>query len=437
MSWKFYLFIFFYINNSNEIHLLLQRVNRAPPENTSELFSPMTFQICVGTPSQCLNVGYDTGSYTTWLPDEEIYYQNYFDSTASSTYQQKPFQLFTCETETSIEGNEFIDLVKLPSISEKTFYFNMIHANNYKNKLLSADGNAGFARLYIDDPTKEIFSNEMKRFSFVEYLFNVNHIDKKLFYHRYFNDTHGELIIGEDLDLKMNEKMYYCNCVKDEVLPKIVDNFWNCKLDKLTINDVDEDVTNIIAVFSTGEKYINCPYQIGVEIMEKYKIENPNSCSIKNLNEKESIMECDEINIQKLPNFKLKFGDYTIQLDGKNMFFKEKKKYIFAVKASSTLSWIILGDPIMKVQNFVFDADKDRVGFIESKLIQKNMVMFYLLWGILGFCVIAILFFALSSFIRYRNRVKLEQEIKNMEKSYSVNEMGIQNEITSNYAPLN
>ncbi len=421
---------------TNGIKLQLKRVFRSPPENNSELFSPMTFEICTGTPYQCFFIGYDTGSYTTWLPDEETFYQNVYESEKSSTYKAKPFQLFSCETETTVEGIEFTDLVNVPSISEKQFYFNMILANNYKHKLISADGNAGFARLYDNDPSREIFSKEMKRFSFVEYLFNVNLINQKIFYHRYLNDTHGELIIGEKLELNSNENVFYCKCVTDEVLPKLVDDFWKCKLDELSINKENQKISDLVAVFSTGEKYMIFPYQLGTELMNKYKMED--TCTIKQVNEKESIMECNDINVNNLPELKLTFGEYSIVLKGKNLFFKENKKYIFAIKASSTVNWLILGDPLMKIQNFVFDSEKNSVGFIEKKFIQKNMIMSYLLWGILGFCVIAILFFALSSFIRYKKRVNLEREIKNLEKTFSVNEMGIRNdnEVTSNYTPL-
>ena len=54
-------------------------------------YSPMTLTICLGTPPQCFDLAYDTGSYFIWVPDEslETFYQKYFNPDNSSTFLEE------------------------------------------------------------------------------------------------------------------------------------------------------------------------------------------------------------------------------------------------------------------------------------------------------------------------------------------------------------
>ena len=112
-------------------------------------FFPMTLTLCLGTPPQCFNLAYDTGSYFIWVPDESLgsFYKNYFDPDNSATFLEEVIEVNSNETDGKIIGYEAVDTLSLnESNPHNRYFFNFVVAQSFYYSSINADGNLGLAR---------------------------------------------------------------------------------------------------------------------------------------------------------------------------------------------------------------------------------------------------------------------------------------------------
>lgn len=375
-------------------------------------FSPMTLTLCLGTPPQCFNLAYDTGSYFIWVPDESLgsFYKNYFDPDNSATFLEEVIEVNSNETDGKIIGYEAVDTLSLnESNPHNRYFFNFVVAQSFYYSSINADGNLGLARNYTHPINSVSDDSTIDRFSFLEMLYNLNIINQNVFYHRYKDDQTGELIIGEKVKLESNEYMFKCKCVNRNDLPQRFNDFWNCKLDKMTLEGVENALENNYAIFSSAEQYIIAPYRIGIRIMERYKNYDQDDCLISS--QEDYQLECKYFDFSSLPSLSFQFGDYKMEIPASQLFIKVKDGYVFAVKASSNYKFWIFGDIALRQQAMVFDKDNDMIGFITTNQVPKSFYLTILL-GIIGISfVLVFIFIGLSGYMRKREKRELEEKI--------------------------
>lgn len=415
------IFFFFFFGMFIAIHKSLKlSLKRKPLLNEGYVeYSPMTLAICLGTPPQCFDLAYDTGSYFIWVPDEslEIFYQKYFNPDNSSTFLDELIEVSSNETDDKIIGYEAIDTLSLnPKNPHNRYFFNFVIAQSFYYSPTKADGNLGLARNYTH-PIESVGDNSnIKRFSFMEMLNSLGLISRNIFYHRYTSQDAGELFFGEELALKSNENLFTCKCSYKNELPQRFNDFWNCQINKMILENIETEFEDSYAIFSTAEEYIIAPFRIGVKIMERYKTFFPDNCVISG--REDYLMECKNVNFSSLPSLTFEFGDYQMVIPPENLFIKSKDNYIFAVKGSNTNNFWTFGDSALKIQPMMFDLDHNLVGFISTSQTPKSYYMTVFLWFIFVVLLSVFLFFTVSTFMRYRAR-------KNLEKSFTMSQLDL------------
>lgn len=381
-------------------------------EEDNDGFSPMTLTLCLGTPPQCFNLAYDTGSYFIWVPDESLgsFYSHYFDPDNSATFLEELIEVNSNETDGKIIGYEAVDTLSLDeSNPHNRYFFNFVVAQSFYYSSIHADGNLGLARNYSHPINSVDDDSTIERFSFLEMLYNLNIINQNVFYHRYNDDKTGELIIGEEMELKSNEYMFKCKCVYIKDLPQRFNDFWNCKLDKMTLEGIENELINNYAIFSSAEQFIIAPYRTGIRIMERYKNYAPDNCIISS--QEDYQLECKEFDFSSLPPLSFQFGEYIMEFPAEQLYIKVKNEYVFAIKASNNYKFWIFGDQALKQQAMMFDMDNNIIGFITTNQVPKSVYLSFLL-GIIGVIFVGvIIFFGLSGYMRKREKKELEEKI--------------------------
>lgn len=421
---KIFIFFFFGVLIAIRTSLKLSLKRKSLSNEGYVEYSPMTLTICLGTPPQCFDLAYDTGSYFIWVPDEslETFYQKYFNPDNSSTFLEELVEVYSNETDDKIIGYEAIDTLSLnPMNPHNRYFFNFVIAQSFYYSPTKADGNLGLARNYTHPIESVGDSSNIKRFSFMEMLNSLNIINRNIFYHRYTSHDAGELFFGEELVLKSNENLFTCKCSYKNELPQRFNDFWNCQINKMILENIETEFEDSYAIFSTAEEYIIAPFRIGVKIMERYKTFFPDNCVISS--QEDYQMECKEANFSSLPSLTFEFGDYQMIIPPENLFIKSKDIYIFAVKASNTNNFWIFGDPALKIQPMMFDQDNNVVGFISTTQTPKSYSMTVLLWFIVAVLVGVFLFFTISAIMRYRTRKNLEESLTKSQMAIPINEI--------------
>ena len=373
-------------------------------------FVPMTSEVCLGTPRQCLDMAFDTGSIFLTVIGDWLgqFYPRYFDSVNSSSYWAKSeTEIFPDYTEHYIGGTEAVDLISFKILpEERNFYFNFINGFGYSQKtnFLHAEGNIGLARNYsipLDYIVNDEDDENIQRFSLINLLYDYNLIKKKIFYIKYSSNETGELVIGEELELKPFESIFYCPCLKyNETLPAMINILWTCKLNKVYLGGDEQDIGDAYAVISNGENFIVGPYQIGMKIIEKYKEYFSDHCFIEN-ELSDYVLVCDQIQPASLPSLTFILGEYLIEIPKNKLFFYNQKKITFALKTRKNFDYWILGNPALKDHQMLFDYEKNLVGFITKKQISSAKKMEIIFWIVNGICAIAFIFAILGNYIRY------------------------------------
>ena len=384
----------------------LAREEISNQENTEEIFSPYKF------PSNIFGEGnytFDTASFYSWKNNHSIRdigtftdYINKKNENINGTMKTNDLNLNYIELNSG-KYNDNIGAICIPkTIPER------IKGNLNSNNTITEKENIKYS--YLELINSEL-NNEEKYINYIQDSINT-----------------GKITFGKKNDIfdseKNNKIIKTCSCMSppdtDEENEFL--NFWNCKIDSFSINNIKMPSSysislngEIYAIFAIDEEYIIAPNITGTEIIKYYKdLIDSNygiSCEIQNFIGNTKIMLCKKFNFAELP-------DFNIILDGEiylialsfDLFKEKNDSHIYfkiLLNGDNTKEYWYLGDPIVKHYNLLFDytqKGKETITIVQSDKYESMII-------ILFFCVssfITILFFIVLIIIRVR---KINQDI--------------------------
>lgn len=374
---KFHSFIIWVICMFVKVKLLnfpLERVPKIDTNATSaEEFYPYYFILNVGTPSKEIKLIFDTASHFTWI-------SNNYNKTNSSTFiaeDKKEDTLYTISNST-IKAFKANDTVTLSTNFNFTFHF--FFATQKTITYLNADGIAGFAMRYL--PIEEKQNCNSLYYSFYHSVNNSTEMQVISLIHTEQNK--GTLYINEyDSSIFNKEDTQYCLSKEDY-------NLWNCEMSFFAV-DKTETTNKEIAVFATGEEFIYAPSESGKKVLTQYLNlinKKNNLCTI----EDNMRLFCDKFDYDYLPDFAILLPDNTttntstkiIRLTGigEDMFKNyNSTHFLFKVIVNKNLNYWVIGEPIIKNYNFLFDYDNKVIGIVPYSKVGFFLLILFIMIG--------------------------------------------------------
>lgn len=331
-------------------------------------------ELRVGTDPQTIKLRLEFESYFFYIPGYNSDSKIKFDETKSKTYQ---------EMESYIH-DICVSKINKGLFSSDYLYFDKKSNTKYNTSFLLAlntdkDNSGGLIGLNLEDSStknfiKYNFINEMKRIGVInDYYFSINYID----------DNSGNIIFG-DLPHNFSNKYNKKNYKELYVELQSYDLTWKLRLDNIYVakNENSDDKVNVGNIV-TGYFRLEKGIIEGTENYRKILLSSFMSEQISN----NLCFEVDtqyyftyycksEVDISKLDNlyFYNKEFDFTFELTYKDLFYKNEKdgNYYFLVVFNNDLEedylhcvWI-LGEPIFKKYQFVFNKNSKRLGIYTS-----------------------------------------------------------------------
>ena len=351
----------------------------------SDFFSKTVMNLCLGTTPQCFDVVVQTNSFYIMVSDYQSRAQeskNKFDYSKSTTIVRNSriitFNYYTQQ----IKGQEASDILTIGGENLSRVNFLLISTSG---KYRTEDGFIGLG--YTP-------SNDEKKFSIIQQLFENGIIPHKVFSQKYTDNYNGHITFGEIPKYIVEDYTHYGRC---HALNKIrgkkqyKNNNWECYIDYMYYGDGgDDSKKNNIAKFNKEQdktevlflsyrKRSFLPYKI-FELIGKTYLKNLISEQKCNTREefRYTFYECD-LDV-KLEQLNLVFDSWEIQIDGDKLFEepkegRDKKEFMFYYKKN--FEKFLLGRSILKEFEMVYDYANKQIGFYHTsvKYVGKDKVL--------------------------------------------------------------
>lgn len=344
----------------------------SPETFTNFNYPIILLQLYVGSPISTYNLIYETNSPYSIL----------IANSSGLSHAKSPYDLHNSTTKEItdrqsklyINGNSYGEGVFIKdeiktSLSQRGVSFTFMLAIEFYHPFINynADGIASFTFQYTE-----------LTYSLIDTLYISRSIDKKIFAHKFINETHGTLYVGEDgvSDEGIRKKETYCNIDSEN---------WSCTLETLYIDLSGSSLESNIhqtVIFSTGEYTIELPYPSVENILLEYKkimndYDSNNKCYISNLKQHLTLLSCDSINFHyDLPCINFKFlKNLTLTLPGSEsfMYSNDNKRYEFVIQGDSLgFSKGKIGLALLKNYHMIFDKSQYQIGFIPLNIFYKT-----------------------------------------------------------------
>lgn len=312
------------------------------------MYNKITIDVLLGKPKQLLEVSLSSVLYITIILDKDAVKRG-FNKSMSTSYLEgdKTISIFYRELLHYVQPSQ--DVINFGYEKEENdnfmFYFDVTY-----NPI---DSNGGVIGLDYDN--NSFCSISECKSSFIEQMIEKGKINRNIFTLDY---QKKEFTIGEDESFSTNKKS------KNYKICSIL-NSWSCELKSIsTIKTENIYYSGIYALFMIDFKFINVPYIFfEIEIINNIlkKEINNKICSIENMNNKGQYIKCnDNIDMESVGIFSFKFENFTIEIGGKDLFFRDKKNnWIFQIVQYRKEEKYILGETIFKLPRYRFYFDKE------------------------------------------------------------------------------
>jgi hypothetical protein len=352
-------------------------------------------ELQLGNPPQTFSFLYDVGHFESIIPGvncTKCDKRNLFNESSSSTYKPNGTEYTDIDYIISkVHGYLATDFMFIPKTNIST-NINFVIYDDFTNEFgINFDGVLGLEHNY---KRSSIAMNS----SLIDLLHKEGKISKRIVTQKIHNSSNGQLIIGD-----LSEEIYdnlknYSTCA----LNSEMDSKWNCALQKLFLGDNTNDsftlgtnnrnyeytffstINNFIIASNSSLEYFNSTY-FGNSTKD-------GKCRITLLNNY-YVFKC------KKASFNLShFQDLNIVIDGfgykiyaKDLFVSvsSDKDIQFLIYFKQDTSDWILGQPLLKNYQIVFDGETDVVGFFGGPVIDLNTTSW---WWIFGIIVVVCLF---------------------------------------------
>ena len=328
----------------------------------------METEICVGTPEQCFNVLYDTGTpyLILGIPNTNLNNKNNYNSLMSDTFSATCDKLFAIPFKSSvISAREVKDKVSIIPKYRLPYLFSFVISWN-STETFEYDGILGLGNYYPKSDNENSFD---ERFSFIHYLKKNGIISKLIFGHEYQDRTHGNIYFGEE---PKSMKKGYFKCKVQNFISYA--NKWHCQLLSMYYSNGENYTTlSSTAAFDTGYSFIKGPYWKVSNILDKLKEIGGKKCDyvFQIIDESNELVRlvCDlNIKISKFPDISFDIVGFKMTLLNRDLFRKIKIKggeikYEAIFIGDSTYNFWNFGEPILKNYDMVFNYEDNTVGF--------------------------------------------------------------------------
>ena len=366
----------------------------------------MQTEICVGTPSQCFNVLYDTGStyLILGLKSKNLKFKKGFITINSETYMSTceyirsvPYKSAIIHTHEARDKATIIENYRLPYL----FYFLLASDST---ETFDYEGILGLGNYYPDINEENSFD---ARFSFVHYLKMNGMINKLIFGHEYIDRIHGNIYFGEE---PKSMKGGYFKCKSNNFISYM--NKWNCQILSMYFsNGANYTTLGSTAAFDTGYSYIKGPLNQVEIILNKIKEVGGDKCEniYQQIDDENRFMRtlCTiDIKKSSFPDISFDIVGFKMTLLKGDLFRKitnkdGEKKYEVIIIGDSTYDYWNFGEPILKNYNMVFNYEDNTVGFkVNENLIGGD-------WTNVIILVIILIFFICIAWYVIKNRKTL------------------------------
>ena len=353
----------------------------------SEIDTKTIMHTCLGTPPQCFDLIIQTNSFYIMVPDAEVSSlsskNKYFYSKSLTSVRTSHLITFDFYGE-KFKGQEASDILTLDNKKlNRTNFLIISSAGKFSNE----DGFIGLG--YTP-------SNEEKKFSIIQQLYENGVIPHKVFSQKYNDGYNGVITLGQIPKHIVDDYMHYGRC---KALNKIrkgkeyKNNNWECYIDFINYGEsnTQENIANpknLIKSFnSDNEEVLFLSYRkrsfipnelfnkLGDTYLKKF-IDNK-KCNIDEQG-RYTFYECDsDVELEPL-NFI--FDSWEIRLESKQLFSEKKKannkkEFIFYYKKK--YEKILFGRSLLKELEMVYDYANKQIGFYGKniKYIGKEKIL--------------------------------------------------------------
>ena len=341
----------------------------------SDFDSKTVLNLCLGTSPQCFDLVVQTNSFYITVSDYQSRAQeskNKFDYSKSSTIVRNSRLITFNYYGQQMKGQEASDILTLGGNTLSRVNFLLLSTSG---KFREEDGFIGLG--YTP-------SNDEKKFSIIQQLFENGDIPHKVFTQKYTDNYNGQIIFGEIPKYIVDDYTHYGRC---HALNKIrgkkeyKNNNWECYIDYMYYGDGNDAQKNSIAKFNkesekkevlflSYRKRSFLPYKI-FQLFGKTYLKNAldqKKCNVAEEN-RYTFYECD-LDVQ-LEQLNMVFDSWLIQIDSDKLFEatkdgKNKKEFIFYYKKK--FEKFLLGRSILKEFEMVYDYANKQIGFYHKNV---------------------------------------------------------------------
>ncbi|XP_039501436.1 lysosomal aspartic protease [Drosophila santomea] len=314
-----------------------------------------TIRVCIGTPPQCFNLQFDTGSSDLWVPsvkcpstNEACQEHNKYNSSASSSYVEDGGE-FSLEYGTgSLLGVRSRDTVNIDGmvIRNQTFVEAVDEPGSAFVDVIF-DGIIGMAFASLSSGITTPFDNIIRQGLVQRPVFSV-------YLRRDGTSQSGGEVIWGGID-----RSIYRGCIN--YVPVSLPAYWQFTVNSVKVRDILL-CNGCQAIADTGTSLIVVP-------LRAYHAIN-RALNATDNGEGEAFVDCS--NLCQLPNFNLNIGGFTYTLTPNNYIYKLQADNNQTLCLSGfsylegNLLWI-LGDIFLGTVYTVFDVGQERIGFAKLK----------------------------------------------------------------------
>ena len=329
----------------------------------------------IATPDNLIPLQIDTTSYKTWVAsvlNKDDSFEFSYNKEDSETVEESGEWDTVVDEEGTISGNVLFDNIFLGKFEINHFKF--IEAieyedefNDYKYGKLGL-GNCQYAK-----------SNELE-YCLLQKLKDNNSIEKRIFSIREYNNTHGEIVLGDISSNFKNNDYPTLNVVGKEIYEKIKDDkfkmSWITKVSHIIFKENKKNIFNNniyiengFASFDSSCHYIEAPSfyinQFQDKMFDKYY---PNACRKVNNNGIYMFL-CNKERFEHVKNnnkdlsFIIIINGYGFEIPMNSLFEQsEENNYEFFIhfKDYEQNIWNF-GHPFFHLFNIIFDQDNQEI----------------------------------------------------------------------------
>ena len=355
----------------------------------SEVDTKTVMNACLGTPPQCFDLIIQTNSFYIMVPDAQssnLKADHEFDYTKSLSLVRTSHLITFDFFGEKFKGQEASDILTLGNKKLNRTNFLIIYSFG---KFSNEDGFIGLG--YTP-------SNDEKKFSIIQQLYENGVIPHKVFSQKYSDQYNGQITFGEIPSHIVKDYMHYGRCKALNKIKKkkeYKNNNWECNLDFINYGESNgsdniKKANNIILSFEKDDeqeevlflsyrKRSFLPYKLfktfGDTYLKKYLDEK--KCNIGE-QDRYTFYECDEdVELEPL-NFI--FNSWEIKFESKQLFNEKKKannKKEFLFYYKKKYEKILFGRSILKNLEMVYDYANKQIGFYNKnvKYIGKEKIL--------------------------------------------------------------